>query len=283
MGSRIKPWVMPFWQDGKARIGTLLVIAFLLLAIFAPLIARYAPSYNGFGSMLSPSSAHIMGTTQDGQDVFSQFVYGARTSLLVGAIAGLLSTFVSLIIGLLAGYLPGVVDETLSYLINIFLVMPGFPLMIVLASYSPVKGIWLIIFVIIVTSWAWGARVLRSQVQTLRSRDYVTAAWFAGESVSRIVWREIMPNMLSLVAASFLGAALSAILSEAGLEFLGLGDPNIVSWGTMLYWAQNSGALMQGDWVWMLMPGLGIALLGTALALMNFGVDQLTNPRLRRR
>jgi peptide/nickel transport system permease protein len=175
------------------------------------------------------------------------------------------------------------VDEILSYLINVFLVLPGLPLMIVLAAYVPVKGIYLIVFVITVTSWSWGARVLRSQVTTLRTRDYVIAARFAGDSILRVLFKEILPNMMSLVAAIFLGAALSAILGEAGLEFLGLGDSTVVSWGTMLYWAENSGAMLQGQWAWLFAPGLCIALLGTSLVLMNFAVDELANPRLRRR
>lgn len=240
MVEHLRPWILPFWHNRKARFGSILLILFILMAVLAPILVPYSPTADNFTPMLPPSPGHILGTTQNGEDVFSQFIFGARASLTVGFAAGLLSTLISLVIGLVAGYLPGIVDEILSYLTNIFLVLPSLPLMIVLASYSHMRGIGLIIVVITFTGWAWGARVLRSQVQTLRSRDYVKAAWFAGDSVMRIVWREILPNMLSLVAASFLGAALSAILGEAGLEFLGLGDPSVISWGTMLYWAQNS-------------------------------------------
>lgn len=276
-------YILPFWGNRKARTGLLILLFFILVALLAPVIAPYSPVYSGFNSMMPPSPVHWLGTTQDGQDVFSELVFGARISLLVGFIAGVLTTVISLFMGLLSGYLSGGVDEFISYLINVFLVLPGLPLMIILAAYSPVKGIDMIIFVITFTSWAWGARVLRAQVTTLRTRDYVLAARFAGDSVLRVLFREILPNMMSLVAASFLGAALSAILGEAGLEFLGLGDPTVVSWGTMLYWSQNSGALLQGQWGWVLAPGLCIALLGTSLVLMNFGVDQFANPRLRRR
>lgn len=279
----LRATVMPFWKNRVARVGSIILILFIVVAIIAPLISPYSPNRSDFPQMLQPTAGHLLGTTQNGEDVFSQLIYGTRVSLSVGFIAGIATTILSLVIGLLAGYLPGIVDEILSYVTNVFLVLPSLPLMIVLAAYSPVKGAYLIIFVIVVTSWSWGARVLRAQVTTLRTRDYVIAARFAGDNMMRVLFREIFPNMMSLVAASFLGAALSAILGEAGLEFLGLGDPTVNSWGTMLYWAQNNGALLQGQWAWLTAPGLCIALLGTALVLMNFAVDELANPRLRRK
>jgi peptide/nickel transport system permease protein len=153
--------------------------------------------------------------------------------------------------------------------------------MIVIAAYLQNGGIAVIIAVIVVTGWAWGARVLRSQTQSLRGRDFVTAAQFSGDGATRIVFREILPNMTSLIVGSFFGAATSAILAEAGLEFLGLGDSSIVSWGTILYWAQNSNALLTGQWILLFAPGLCIALLAMSLTLINFGVDAVSNPRLR--
>lgn len=153
--------------------------------------------------------------------------------------------------------------------------------MIVIAAYLQNGGIAVIIAVIVVTGWAWGARVLRSQTQSLRGRDFVTAAQFSGDGATRIVFREILPNMTSLIVGSFFGAATSAILAEAGLEFLGLGDSSIVSWGTILYWAQNSNALLTGQWILLFAPGLCIALLAMSLTLINFGVDAVSNLRLR--
>jgi peptide/nickel transport system permease protein len=160
-------------------------------------------------------------------------------------------------------------------------VIPALPLMIVIAAYLPNKGVGVIILVVVVTGWATGARVMRSQTQSLRNRDFVASALFSGDRLPRIVFREILPNMTSLIAASFLAAAVAAVLSEAGLEFLGLGNPNTISWGTMLYWAQNNNALLTGQWVQIFAPGLCIALLATSLSLINFGVDALSNPRLR--
>ena len=273
----------PLWRNKLSRVGLIILGIIVIGAIIAPWITPYSPNNTSFAPMLGPSMHHLLGTTQQGQDVYSELVYGARDSLIVGWAAGILATFLALLLGLLAGYLPGMVDEVLSYLMNIFLVIPGLPLMIILAAYAPVKGDVLIIFVITITGWAWGARVLRSQVMSLRSRDYIAAARFAGDSMLRIVFREVLPNMLSLVAATFLGAAVSAILAAAGLEFLGLGDPSINSWGTMLFWAENSGALLQGQWAWLFAPGFMIAVLGTALVLVNFAVDEMANPRLRKK
>lgn len=276
-------YLLPFWRNKKSRVGLLILLGFVLMAIFAPEIAPYKPLDYHFSSMQPPSSHHWFGTTQTGQDIFSRWVYSVRMSLLVAFAAGLSTTVVGMIVGLLAGYLPGVVDEILSYATNVFLVIPGLPLMIVIAAYSPVKGAGIIIFVIVVTSWAWGARSYRAQVKTLRTRDYITAARFSGDSLFRILFREVLPNMMSLVAAGALSSATAAILAAASLEFLGLGDPNMISWGTMLYWAQNSGALLMGQWVWILVPGLTIAIFGGSLVLLNFAVDQLSNPRLNKR
>jgi peptide/nickel transport system permease protein len=269
------------WSNTKARIGIIILAVFVLVAIFAPLLAPYGASQNGFARSADGSAAHWFGTTAAGEDVLSQLIYGARISVLVGAVAGILSTLVAVAIGLSWGYVRGWIGEVIGFIVNLFLVIPGLPLMIVIAAYLQNGGIAVIIAVIVVTGWAWGARVLRSQTQSLRGRDFVTAAQFSGDRAGRIVFREILPNMTSLIVGSFFGAATSAILSEAGLEFLGLGDSSIVSWGTILYWAQNSNALLTGQWVLLFAPGLCIALLAMSLTLINFGVDAVSNPRLR--
>lgn len=274
-------WFLILWRNVRSRIGMILLLAFILIAIFAPLIAPYNPHDNSFTAAQQPTGAHWLGTTQSGEDVFSQLIYGARTSLLVGILAGAGATLIGLVIGLIAGYVGGLTDEILSFFINLALVIPALPLMIVIAAYSPVNGVWTIIIVIIITGWAWGARVKRAQMVTLRERDYITAAVFAGDSMPRIVFREILPNMMSLVIAAYIGAASAAMAAEASLEFIGVGDPNVVSWGTMSYWANNSGALLTGQWLWIAAPGLALALLITSLALINFGIDALSNPKLR--
>jgi peptide/nickel transport system permease protein len=269
------------WGNTKARIGIIILAVFVIVAIAAPLLAPYGASQNGFPRSQDATAAHWMGTTAAGEDVLSQIIYGARISVLVGAVAGILSTLVAVAIGLSWGYVRGWIAEVIGFIVNLFLVIPGLPLMIVIAAYLQNGGIAVIIAVIVVTGWAWGARVLRSQTQSLRGRDFVTAAQFSGEGATRIVFREILPNMTSLIVGSFFGAATSAILAEAGLEFLGLGDSSIVSWGTILYWAQNSNALLTGQWILLFAPGLCIALLAMSLTLINFGVDAVSNPRLR--
>lgn len=269
------------WANRKARAGLVILLVLVVLAVFAPLIAPYSPTFTGFGRSLSPSGAHWLGTTGSGQDVLSRLLYGARVSLLVAFTSGALATVVAIAVGLFAGYLSGFAEETINFVVNLFLVIPALPLMIVIATYSPGRGIGVIVLVVVITGWAWGARVLRAQTSTLRRRDFVEAARFSGERIHRIVFREILPNMLSLVAASFLGAANAAVLGEAGLEFIGLGNPNTISWGTMLFWAQNDDVLLVGQWQQILAPGLAIALLAASLSLVNFGIDALSNPRLR--
>ncbi|MGZ4426672.1 MAG: ABC transporter permease [Nocardioidaceae bacterium] len=269
------------WSNGKARIGLVILALIILMAVFAPLIAPHSPNATTFTPYQGPSSGNWFGTTGNGQDVFSQVVYGARVSLLVGLLAGAGATLVAVTIGLVAGYRPGLVDEGLSFATNLALVIPGLPLMIILAAYVPSRSVWTIVLVVAFTSWATGARVIRSQASTLRTRDFVSSAVFSGERLGRVVFREILPNMTSLVAASFFAAATAAVMAEASLEFLGLGNPNTVSWGTILYYAQQQNALLTGQWVLVFAPGLAIALLAVSFTLVNFGVDALSNPRLR--
>lgn len=269
------------WSNRKSRVGLIMLGIFIFIGIFAPLLAPYDPRASDFMPLTKPNDENLLGTTQRGEDILSQLIWGTRTSLIVGVLAGGLATIIGLIIGMIAGYLGGLVDDVLSFFINLALVIPTLPLMITIAAYSPVKGVITVIIVIGVTGWAWGARVKRSQMLSLRERDYITASVFAGDSMPRIVFREIMPNMMSLIVAGYIGAAGGAIGAEAGLAFIGVGDPNTISWGTMLYWADNSGALLTGQWGWLIPPGLALAFLITSLTLVNFGVDAISNPHLR--
>lgn len=275
--------LLVFVSNRKAAVGTAILLVFILVAIFAPLIAPYNPEAMSFKPQQPPSWQHLLGTTSTGQDILSRAIWGTRVSLMVGLITGLIASILATVIGLVAGYYGGVVDDVLMVITNIFLVLPGLVLVIIISSFVVVKNMWTIIFVISITGWAWGARVLRSQMMTLKNRDFVSASLITGERPSYIIFADILPNMLGLIAANFFGAALYAVLSEAGLEFLGLGNSNQVSWGVMLYWAQNNQAIIFGLWLWMAVPGIMIALLGMAFALMNFAVDELTNPRLRTR
>lgn len=270
-------------RSAKITAGLMIVGFFLLMVIVGPLLARFDPSATSHQIMQPPSGRHWLGTTQTGEDVFSQLVNGSRISLMVGVFAAIIATALAVVVGVVSGYARGVADDVLSVLISIFLVIPALPLLIVLAGYLPSKGIESIAVVISITAWAGSARVLRAQTLSLRRRDFIEAARTNGESGWRIIFLEVLPNEISLIAASFLFTVIVGILAEAGLSFLGLGSLTTVSWGSMLYFAQNAQALLNGAWWWFVPPGFAIALVGTGLALLNFGIDEYANPRLRTR
>jgi peptide/nickel transport system permease protein len=268
-------------RSAKVRAGLIIIGVFVFIAIFGPVIYTTNPSALSSAVLQPPSAEHLLGTTQTGQDVLAQLIDGTRTSMLVGFTAAAIATLLSLLIGVTAGYLGGAPDEVLSVLANMFLVIPALPLVIVIAGYLPSKGPLSVTLVIAATGWAWGARVLRAQTLSLRRRDFVQAARATGQRPLRIVFSEILPNQLAVVAALFLGTFIYAILTEASLAFLGLGDVSSWSWGTILYWAQGSEALEIGAWWWFVPPGLAIAIVGMGLSLINFGIDEFVNPRLR--
>ena len=276
--SILKRWARGIFRVKKAVIGLYIIGGFILLSIIGPVIANDPIEF--LGTPLSPPSfGFIFGTNGQGQDVFAQTVAGARQTLFVGFSTGFLVVMIGAIIGGASGYFGGRTDDLLSFLINIFLVMPGLPLMVILASWLP-PGPGTLIGVLVLTGWAWNARVIRSQMMTYRNRDFVSAAIVSGETNIRIIIIEIMPRMLSLLASSFIGASIYAIGAQVGLEFLGLGDVSSVTWGTNLYWASNDMALLTGSW-WTFIPtGLSIALVSFGLTLINFGIDEATNPRL---
>jgi peptide/nickel transport system permease protein len=266
---------------GKSLAGLALLGLFVVMAIIGPFVAPYDPSATSAAILRPPSGAHLLGTTQTGQDVLSQLLVGCRVTLLVGVAAGVVSTALAVLIGVTAGYLGGIADEGLSALSNIFLVLPALPLVIVLAGYLKGSGPLSVAVVISVTGWAFGARVLRAQTLSLRERDFVKAARVRGENVLRIVVMEILPNELGIVISALLLTTVFAILTAASLAFLGLGSLSSWSWGTMLYWAQNAEAFTIGAWWWYVPPGICIALVGTALGLLNLAIDERLNPRLR--
>ncbi|WP_431838172.1 ABC transporter permease [Cellulomonas sp. Y8] len=280
--ARAPQWFTILWRNKKARFGMLLLLAFVLLALLAPVIAPYDPRDRSFAGGLPPSAEHWFGTTGKGYDVASQAIFGARTSLVIGLVAGAIATAISLLVGMTAGYLGGMVDEVLSFVTNLALVVPALPLMITLAAYVPGGGSeWMVIIVISITGWAGAARLKRAQILTLRNREYIQAARMAGDGTFHVIFREIAPNMTSLIVVGFIGAVGGAIGAEAGLAFLGIGNPDTISWGTMLYWANTDGALLTGAFARLVVPGLLLALLTTALTFVNFGVDALSNPHLR--
>ncbi len=277
-------WLRILLRSRPAAVGLVLLLFFACLALIGPLIWSgdpLAPDYST-PPRQPPSADHWLGTDQQSRDVFLQLVHGARPTLFLGVATGLIATGLAVLVGITAGYVTGRGGDLLALLINVFLVLPTIPLIIVLAAWLRVRSDWPIILVIALTSWAFGARVIRSQVLSLRQRDFVQFAIVRGESRARILFREILPNMTSMIATGVLGTTVYAVGTAAGLQFLGLGNLGGVNWFSLLYWAQNSSSLQTGAWWTFVPPGVAIALFGLACTLVNYGIDEISNPRLGR-
>ncbi|MGA8922501.1 MAG: dipeptide/oligopeptide/nickel ABC transporter permease/ATP-binding protein [Candidatus Dormiibacterota bacterium] len=299
-------------RSPKVIAGLVILVLFGLFAIIGRWISPYSPNAtdqnhwvqhvlvpgtgpgtgfpaNYYPLPLPPSSAHWLGTTVFAQDVLSQVLASTQATLLVGLVAAAIATALSIIFGVTAGYIGGGTDEGLSLVANVFLAIPGLPLLIVLADYVPSAGssVFLVAAIIAVTTWAYSARTLRAQTLSLRNRDFVEAARVSGEGRFRIILGEVLPNLVPIVAASFLFTTLSAIGAYVAIAFLGLAGsptsypPGLWNWGEMLREGFANNAVRGGWWWWWAPPGLCVALLGTGLALVNFGIDEFINPRLR--
>ena len=263
-----------------AMLGGGLVLFFIIIAILAPVIAPGSPDkFVGLPNQ-PPSREFLFGTNHLGKDVFKQTVWGARNSLLVGFGTAFLASFIAIVIGMSAGYFRGRVDDVLTLVMNLFLVIPGLVLLVVLSGYLR-PGTITVIFVLSVTGWAFAARIIRSQTLMLRERDFVAAAKVSGETSFRIIFSEILPNMTSIIAGITISGVAYGIGAATALSFLGLADISEVTWGTNLYWAQQGNALLTGAW-WTFIPsGLAVALVIFGLSLLNYAMDEITNPRLR--
>jgi peptide/nickel transport system permease protein len=275
-------WLILLLENRKSRFGLVLIVFMVVVALIAPLISVKNPTdFNILAARQAPSWHHLFGTTDQGSDVFSQVVLGTRRSLILGASAALLATALAAVLGILAAYSGGIVDDIINFLTNIFLVVPTIPLLIVISAYIKSRGMLTMILVLGLTLWAFEARILRGQALTLRNRDFVDAAKVAGESTWRVVFGEIMPNMISRIAAAFVLVFYIALLVDAGLEFLGLGDTAHVSWGMTLYWAQTNSTVLQGEWWPFLFPGIALVITVVGLVFLLAGIDEVSNPRLR--
>jgi peptide/nickel transport system permease protein len=267
-------------MTGKLAAGLTIGGLILLFGLAGPFLVQEPSRVHDLG-LAGPSGAHLLGTTQTGQDVLAQLAYATRGSLTIGAIVGALTLLLSGFFGVVGAYTGGWTDELFSLFTNVMLVIPGLPLVIVISSYVPDKSLWLVALVLSITGWAGSARVLRGYTLSLRDRDYVLASRVAGEKRWRILAVEILPNLIPLLASQVAFAVIFAILGEAGLSYLGLGASGSFTWGTMLYYAQNGLALRLGAWWWFVPPGLMLALFGAALSLINFSIDEIINPKLR--
>lgn len=254
-----------------------------LAALLAPLISPYDPRALTGSPFEHPSGAHWLGTNDIGQDILSELIWGARVSLAIGIIAAAGSAFIGTFVGVVAGYFKGAPDALLMRSVDVVLVIPFLPLMIVLAAYLG-SSVVTLTFVMTALLWAEPARVIRSAVLGQREREFVTAARALGAGEMRILRTCIVPGVLSIVLSQFITLASAAILIEASLAFLGLGDPVQKSWGSVLYYAQARGAFLTGAWAWWVVPpGLLIAATVMGFALLGFDLERTLNPRLRGR
>jgi peptide/nickel transport system permease protein len=281
--ARVPAWLVLLLRSPKGRVGLGVVLGVVLLGLLAPLLvpASKATEFSLLDARQAPSLHHIFGTSDQGTDVFAQVAWGARRSLLLGAAAGLIATILATTLGVFAAYVGGIVDEFLNLLTNVFFVIPTIPLLIDVTAFLHTRSMLTMILVIACTLWAFEARILRAQALTLKNRDFVLAAKVAGESTRRIVFGELMPNMISRIAAAFVLVFYIAILVSAGLEFLGFGDLQKPSWGVALYWATVNSSVLQVVWWAFVFPGLAIGLTVLGLTLVLAGIDEVSNPRLR--
>jgi peptide/nickel transport system permease protein len=278
---RLPPWLQIFATNKKGMVGLIILAIFLILAVLAPLITPYNPYRSAGKPHIQPGVEHLLGTSRQGKDIYSQLIQGGRTSLTVGFVAGISATLIGLAVGISAGYLGGRTDEILTFFVNVSLVLPALPLIIVFASFVEEASPTIIGLVLAFTGWGWSARTIRTQTLALKSREFVLAAELMGERRWRIIVMELLPNMSSFVVGGFVLATIYGILAEAGLEFIGLGSPSSVTWGTMLYWAMRAQALQTGAWWEIWPPAIAIMVTGAALVLVNFAVDEIANPQLR--
>jgi peptide/nickel transport system permease protein len=274
------PWLYVIARHNLARVGLAILLVLILMAVFAPVLSPGNPT-DFQGTMNEPPTrAHILGTDPLGRDEFGLMVWGGRITLLIGFGTAALAIVVAVVVGVIAGYFRGIIDDILMLITNLFLIIPGLVLLIVLSAYLH-PGTSTVILALAFTGWAFHARIIRAMTLSLREKDYVAAAIVAGESSFSIIFRQILPNMTNLIVGGFIGTSIYGIAASTALSFLGLTRMTDVSWGTNLFYAQNGNALLLGAW-WVFVPsGVCVALSALALAWINFGMDEITNPRLR--
>lgn len=268
-------------RNYKLRMGVSVLLFFILLTFFGPLMTPYEPDEFVTSGAFPPSSQFWLGTTTFGEDVFTQVVYGLRATFIVGIVGGGIGMLIGLIVGFIAGYWGGVVDEILNMFTNIILVIPTLAVLLIIAAYLKVRGVFVESLFIGFTCWPWVARAVRAQTFSLRSRDFVDMARISGVNPMKIIFSEIAPNMMSYLLLVFILQFGGAILTAATLDFIGLGPTNTISLGVMMNMAVLWSALILGSWWWFIPPGLVITALVGALYITNVGLDEVFNPKLR--
>lgn len=267
------------WRSGSWYIGLSLFLAFLLMALFAEEIAPYDP-WERFGTYQPPGSEHLLGTNDMGNDILSELIYGSRASLLVGFGAAILATLIGTLVGLISGYFRGFTDEALMGVTDIFLMIPQIPLIIVLSAFLR-PSFYLTAVIMGLLWWTSTARVVRSKTLQVREMGYIEAARSLGFSNSHIILTDVLPNIFYVIMPKFLLAIASAMIAEASISFLGLGDVTMKSWGMMINFAFNRGGFINGYWWWYMTPGLCITLFVLSVVLMGCSFEEQENGTLR--
>lgn len=280
---RIIEFLNIYRRNKYGMVGLIILLGYIIISVFGSYIAPYTPHDIFLAEPFSPpSSKFLLGTDELGRDIFSLLIYGTWTSMTVGILAAILTVLIGTFVGVYAGYYGGIIYSILMRLTDFFLILPALPLMIVLAAILG-PSIWNIIVVIAVVSWPVTARVIMSQTLSVKESSYVEACKALGGSDAYIIFKHILPNVMPLIFSYVILNIAGAILAEAGLSFLGLGDPSHISWGMMLYYANQFGALVSGLWWYIIPPGLAIALLVLSFMMIGYALDEIINPRIRRR
>jgi peptide/nickel transport system permease protein len=269
-------------RDRKVLVSLAIIAALLVVAFVGPMLRDYGPNEYVGPPAQAPSSEYWFGTTTFGQDVFVQFVHGVGATFFVGLLGGGLAALVGMTVGFVAGYRGGLVDEVLNMLTNVVLVIPTLMVLIVIVAYVDARGLLIEAVFIGLTSWPWAARAIRAQTLSLRTREFVDLGRLSGQSTRQIIIGEIAPNMSSYLMLTFILLFGGAVLIAATLDFIGLGPTDGMSLGLMMNNAVLWSALQLGMWWWFIPPGIGIVAIVGSLYVLNVGLDQVFNPRLRK-
>ena len=268
-------------RNNKLRIGLAIILFFVIMTFVGPRLTHFKPDDFVGPPSQPPSLEYWLGTTTFGEDVFTQVVYGLGSTFFVGIVGGGLGTLLGTLVGFTAGYRGGMIDEVLNMLTNIVLVIPALVVLLIIAAYLEVRGVFAESVFIGCFAWPWAARAIRAQTFSLRTRDFVDLARLSGMAPGKIIFTEIAPNMMSYLFMTFILMFGGAILTAATLDFIGLGPTNAVSLGLMMNAAVLWSALMLGMWWWFIPPGVAITAIVGALYVMNVGLDEVFNPKLR--
>ena len=266
-------FVIGVWRNGKGKVGMIIYAVMIGIAVFGRILAPYSPTDVNFPAFQAPTLAHLLGTNYVGEDVFSEFLYGTGVSLTVGFVVALATMVIGTLAGISAGFLGKLTDDVIMRTVDVLLVIPGFPLLVILSAYLP-PTIWSTILILSILSWPFHARVIRSQTLTLKRRAFVLASRLSGLGSFRIIVRDLIPNMLPIIFINSIFVVVGAIVAQAGLAFFGLGNINSVNWGTMLYWFDTENGILFKAWWWLLPPGLGIMALGIGANLLSNAVSE---------